>query len=561
MTVRFVLSLLAIGAAALAIAGLAEARITEPVEGAIVWGDVRIVEDRGGSSVCGTGSGYRTDTRIEVLRNGSVVASWEKGAAGPLSALWRTEEHENGAYVIRSLKIEAVFGWPCYQWSYAWREIARVNVVVENRPRETMLSLAPTTSTYWLEAATLSATLVEPESGRLLAGRNVTFQVGSATRVVATGADGVARATVPVTDLPGKVPVRASFAGSRFLGDAEAAGNLTVLPRATRVALTAPASGYWREPALVYARLVDVRAGTFLVGETMKFSLGAATAGARVGSDGYAGTYLEARETGPALQASSQFAGRLGYSPSSAAAPFTVLPRPTAVAYEGVEEVVRGREGALRAVVTDALVGSRFYGAAIAGATVRFTLEAVDVEAETAADGRAFASPIVLSSYGPHAALATFAGLPGRAAAATSFPLDVQWEFVLFDEEDAGEVRLNSVTGEVQVAAFGRAFEIHAFAESDTVWTDSTLSASPPLDGVSGRRATLSLARDEFALEGAFDLATGRFVALARVGEAAFALRATGDVGPPDVPAPPELPAPALPLAPPPPPPLPRIPA
>lgn len=561
MTVRFVLSLVAIGAAALAIAGLAEAKITEPVEGALVWGDVRIVEDRGGSAVCGTGPSYRTDTRIEVQRNGVVVASWEKGAAGPLSVAWRSEEHENGAYLIRSLKIEATFGWPCYQWSYAWREISRVNVVVENRPRETSLTLAPTTSAHWLEAATLSATLTEPESGRLLSGRNVTFQVGSATRVVATGPDGVARASIPLVDLPGKVQVRASYAGSRFLGASEAAGELTILPRATRVALTAPASGYWREPALVYARLVDVRSGTFLAGETLSLSLGAVGTTTSMGAGTYAAAFLEAREVGPSLDARAQFAGRLGYLPSSALAPFTVLPRPTAVAYEGVEEVVRGREAALRAVVTDALAGSRHYGSPVAGATVRFALEAVDVEAGTGEDGRALATPIVLSSYGPHAAVATFPGLPGRAPAAASFPLDVQWEFVLPDDEGVGEVRLNSVTGEVQVAAFGRAFDVHAFAQSDTVWTDSTLAASPPLDGASGRRATLSLARDEFAIEAAFDLATGRFAAIARVGEAAFALRATGEVGPPEAPAPPEIPAPALPLEPPAAPPLSRLPA
>ncbi|MFL5925991.1 MAG: PxKF domain-containing protein [Gaiellaceae bacterium] len=88
----------------------------------------------------------------------------------------------------------------------------RVGTVATAAPAATTLTLqsAPSNGIFGGDAAVTAA--LSSASGPL-AGRNLTVSVGGSTRVVTTGADGTATATVPLISLPGQTTVNASFGG------------------------------------------------------------------------------------------------------------------------------------------------------------------------------------------------------------------------------------------------------------------------------------------------------------------------------------------------------------
>lgn len=539
MRLGYVFSTLALALVAIALAGSARAAITTPVEGLVVSDDVLIVEDRGAQGTCGT---YSTDTRIEVLRNGTVVAAWQKGASGPLSAVWSTYgRFADGPYTIRSLRMDPIFGWPC--WPTGFREISRVNVTLRNPdPMYTRLELSGDTSGTWLERATIAAKLTVAETKAPIAGRLVVLVIGSNSVAGTTGADGVARATIPLHASPGRVTASAFFPGHEWRLPTMTTSTFDVLPRATYLTVSAPASGYWLESATVEARLYDAKLHTPVAYHPVAIRVGASAATAPTGSSGLAVAAIPVTDLPGIVPVNATFEGSRWYTASASASQFQVIARPTRVEYVGAEEGVRGANATFAARVTDATPGSAREGWPVEGARVAFGLWDADLEAASNASGIASAEALVLASYGEHALRVAFGGMPGRVAAEASFGFEVTWEFVFEDEAGAGALNLNTLTREFELVLPGHAIPIRSFDDATGAWAEAALDASPPLDALAGRRAVLAHADDSLRIVAGFDLPTNRFATTAIVEDTVYVLRSRGD----PIEAPPiALPAPA----------------
>ena len=129
------------------------------------------------------------------------------------------------------------------------------------------------------QQATLRATL-KTADGTPVAGRTVTFALGSRERRATTGADGVATLTVQVLDFPGSYYLRASFGGDNTYQPSATSTTFAVTKQATALNLQ-PGSGTYYLPAgtatpFVAALTVE---GKGLAERTLFFALTSPTLG------------------------------------------------------------------------------------------------------------------------------------------------------------------------------------------------------------------------------------------------------------------------------------------
>jgi hypothetical protein len=119
-------------------------------------------------------------------------------------------------------------------------------------PAAKLLNAGKTTVQY-TDAAALAAKLTSA-TGAALAGKTVTFQVGSAKATAKTGSDGVARAALDPGLAAGTYSLVTSFAGDATAGKVTATTPFTVTAEVTKITLTVAKSGTSRT---VTAKLLD----------------------------------------------------------------------------------------------------------------------------------------------------------------------------------------------------------------------------------------------------------------------------------------------------------------
>lgn len=282
-------------------------------------------------------------------------------------------------------------------------------------------------------------------------------------------------------------------------------------PYETNVQILGPLQGYWLEDAPLLAKLTNAETGAPLAGRVLRFAFGDGVATGITGPSGIAQATLPISELPGASSVTVTFAGHSRALPSEAASAFEILPRPTLVTYEGSNGTVRGLEATFPALVTDATPRSARHGAPVPNATLRFEVDGLALSTTTGEEGRGSITARVLERYGHHAARASFGGMTGWAPDADAFDFTVRWEHVLDDRHGGGRVKLNTITREFQVFLGAREHDIRSFDGAIGAWADTIVDASPPLNALAGRRATLAYADDALQLAGAFDLGTGGF--------------------------------------------------
>ena len=346
--------------------------------------------------------------------------------------------------------------------------------------------------------ATLAARLVRADTGEALAGRPVTFTLGTATATGTTGADGVAEAVVTLP-VPGTYDVTASVAAAGAFAGGSALASVAVAKVPAVLAYQGGTGVVSGEQADLAALLTRSDTGAGLDGREVTFSVhdgddrvgvvtaptdGDGTAAATWVADVPAGTYtVEVTYDGDALTEAA-----------SATATLTVTKRATTLADLSPASGVRGTTATLVTVVTDTLSG-----APVAGREVTFRLGTLTATAETDGNGRASA-PVRLDLVpGTYDLTVTSAADDRRAAATVTRPFTVRWQYSFADDTGLGTVHLNVTTKEFQFA--GR-------TESSAIVHDPSMTVTY---GVGGSIVEVNYRSAEITLVGTFQLSTGRF--------------------------------------------------
>jgi hypothetical protein len=178
---------------------------------------------------------------------------------------------------------------------------------------------------------TLKATLTSSH-GDLLADRNVTISVGTATATVVTDSNGVASATLTPPAAGGNYDVSASFAGdSSYFADSDAA-TFTVTKKSTTVTLdsSVPSVGDITDPVTVGATLTDAD-GQPISGVSLTLTVGAVTTTATTNSTGHASASVTLAAPAGAATVGARFGGNAVYSAASSSKAFTINKEATSI--------------------------------------------------------------------------------------------------------------------------------------------------------------------------------------------------------------------------------------
>ncbi|MCC6905763.1 MAG: tandem-95 repeat protein [Anaerolineae bacterium] len=137
----------------------------------------------------------------------------------------------------------------------------------------------PTSGAYGAQTA-VSAKL--ESEGLPLANQTLSISLGQITRQAVTDGSGTVTVTLPITALPGRVDLRATFAGTQDYAGSAAASPFDIVRQATSLVLEpASATGYGENPALMLATLSDAT-GRRLSEETVIFVLTGEDGGASI---------------------------------------------------------------------------------------------------------------------------------------------------------------------------------------------------------------------------------------------------------------------------------------
>ncbi|HEX4978211.1 MAG TPA: Ig-like domain-containing protein, partial [Nocardioides sp.] len=164
------------------------------------------------------------------------------------------------------------------------------------------------------DPVTVSATLTRT-GGAPVAGRELTFSVGSTSVTATTSDDGSASATLVPTDPPGVTDVVVAFAGGDGDGPSRATASFEITREST--ALTALGATRQRSEHRVSAQLVEDD-GPPVAGRTVEFEAGGVSTTAVTDPDGVAEAVL--RLSGGDRSWTVAFAGDDVYEPSTASA-------------------------------------------------------------------------------------------------------------------------------------------------------------------------------------------------------------------------------------------------
>ncbi|MDR3659184.1 MAG: hypothetical protein P4L86_01990, partial [Mycobacterium sp.] len=193
-----------------------------------------------------------------------------------------------------------------------------------------------------------------------------------------TDSAGNASCTItPVGQLPGTIPVLASFAGDQYYSPVSN-GSTVNLPEGTQLTInsTTPPLVY-NTPSTVSATLVNTYNNNAPVsGEQVTFELNndtTQTCTATTNASGVASCTVIPNEPAGSYSVSASFSGDSGLMPqllpTASSSTISVTPAPTTLSYTGTASVTNGQSATLSGVVTQTSSGTD-----VSGQTVTFTL-------------------------------------------------------------------------------------------------------------------------------------------------------------------------------------------
>lgn len=156
-------------------------------------------------------------------------------------------------------------------------------------PRPTAFSYTGDTDGYWNETATVRGVLTDVRAGTPLEGRTISFTLGTATATATTDADGLAEASVSLTQAPTTTSAVGTFPGTVNFVDSTDGDGFEILRRPTTLTTDGATSGARGSTVTLSATLTDDRlGGTGVAGKTVAFTLGSASGTAVTNAQGTA---------------------------------------------------------------------------------------------------------------------------------------------------------------------------------------------------------------------------------------------------------------------------------
>ncbi|HVL88601.1 MAG TPA: Ig-like domain repeat protein [Actinomycetota bacterium] len=198
--------------------------------------------------------------------------------------------------------------------------------------RDFTIKHRPTTLAYvgdrvglWNDSVTLSAKVTDDRLGdQGVAGLTVDFTLGSATTSAVTDAHGVASASVHLTDTPGAFTVTASFSGDgRYVASGESA-DFDINKRPTTVTYDGALNGRHNESATLSATLTDGSSGDAVAGKSVGFTLGSFSGSDDTDAAGAASVVAPMDQDAGTYTVSAAFDGDDYYVAASDNATFTI---------------------------------------------------------------------------------------------------------------------------------------------------------------------------------------------------------------------------------------------
>jgi hypothetical protein len=299
---------------------------------------------------------------------------------------------------------------------------------------DTSLVYTGDTSVTYGAPATLSAKLTEPD-GSPVAGRTVTFTLGTQTCTGTTDANGVVACTIAhVTQDAGSYTVVAAYAGDAITRPSSVTTPFTVLQAPTTTVAATPTVG--ATATSLSATLTS--GGAPLTGKTMTLALGSSTCTATTNAAGVA-TCSVPNPSGATASFVASFAGDVDYAPSSDTKQVTLL-KPATIHYVGAGTVDYDDVILLAATVTGP------DGRPVpTGEKVTFTLGTQACTSYTLF-GYAFCLLTVSQPAGPYTVTAAYAGDSTFAPTSTTAPVTVTHEETVTVPTIGGAVLAGSST-------------------------------------------------------------------------------------------------------------------
>jgi hypothetical protein len=264
----------------------------------------------------------------------------------------------------------------------------------------TTLTYTGATTSAYNGAASLSATLKKTSDGTALAGRTVTFTLGSQTCQGTTAANGAATCSITIAQAAGPYTVNVAYAGDATTKPSSTTSPFTVTLAPTTTVAATPVVGATTTPLSA-----TLTAGSSpLANKTMTLALGANSCTATTNASGVA-TCSVNTPTGATAQYVATFASDGNYAGSSDTKTVTLI-APTTLTYTGVTTAVYNGAAALSATLTKTADGSP-----LSGRTIAFALGTQTCQGTTDSTGAATCTIAnVTADSGSYSVSATYAG-------------------------------------------------------------------------------------------------------------------------------------------------------
>jgi Bacterial Ig-like domain (group 3) len=202
------------------------------------------------------------------------------------------------------------------------------------REASTLTITGPVSADY-SDAVTVEAKLTDSNGGAAIAGRSVTFVLGSGagteTCTASTNSSGNVTCSITPNQVPGPYPLTASFAGDTFyLGSSDTVA-FTIKKEDTAVAftVTSAVTSDYHDAATVQAQLTDPTGGAPIAGKSLTFVLGSGTGTETcvtgpTDASGNASCSITPNQAAGPYTLTSSFSGDAFYLSSSTNVPFTI---------------------------------------------------------------------------------------------------------------------------------------------------------------------------------------------------------------------------------------------
>lgn len=255
--------------------------------------------------------------------------------------------------------------------------------------------------------AALSGVLKE-DGVTAIAGRTVSFALGSQSCTGTTDLAGAASCSVVVAQPSGPAPISATFAGDAFYKPASdsAAATISAL---SKLVYTGATTGDYHDPATISAKLTSALSGLPIASATVTLTLGAQSCVDATDAAGVASCSITPNTAAGPQPVTATFAGDASFDPSSDSATFAVTKEQTVTVYTGATAPVQNLTGlALSATLKEDGVTP------IVGRSVTLTIgsggSAQSCVDTTNAAGAASCSVVISQAAGSQPLSAAFAG-------------------------------------------------------------------------------------------------------------------------------------------------------